>query len=163
MNREELIKNIRKEGCHLAELVHDLIRRAVTEDEEILGKYLKSKEIEVKNTGVPTVEYSCYIVTDRKFVRIFASESEYWFRVCPLNRFMGLEEKNLPRWGGIDVDDIDVFVKAGFPGELEVKIYFDVTGEDLRQVTLVSEGLENRKIKEFVSATMAAISALQKK
>ena len=45
-----------------------------------------------------------------------------------------------------------------------VKICFDVTDEGLRQITLESEEpAENRKIKEFVSDFMTAVSGLHKR
>lgn len=160
MTREELIKSISKEReCHLAEIVHDLIKRAISKDEKVEGRYLKALTVEVKERGVPTKQYDYYVVTESKFVRIFTSESEYWSKLCPLDKFVGAEEKNLPEWGGISVEDVDVFIKAGSPGEMQVKIHFDVSDEDLRQITFTSkETVEKKRIKEFVSCVTTAVS-----
>jgi len=166
MNIDELIKSINKDTCHVWMLVHDLIARVITETEEILGTYLKTEkvEVEIKERKIQTVRYDFYFVTNRNFVRIFASEGKYWFKTCPLNRFMGLEEKNSPKWGGISIKDIDIFVAAGLPGKLQVKMCFDVTDEGLREITLESEEpAENTKIKEFVSDFMTAVSGLHKR
>lgn len=160
MTREELIKSINRSECHLPEVVHDLIKRAISKDEKVEGKYLEALTVE-REKKIPGKQYSYYIVTDCKFVRIFASESEYWFKLCSLDKFMGLEEKNLPDLGMFGVEDIDLFIDAGFPGEMQVKIHFDVSDEDLRQITFTSkEAVEKKRIKEFVSCVTTAVSNL---
>jgi len=162
MKRDQMIEEIRKKKeCHLVEIVEDLVSRAVTKDENISWRCLEKEVVELKEKGISTMVYSYYFVTNRNFVRIFASENEYWYKLCPLNRFMGLEENNLPEERPID--HMDYFVKAGFPGELKVKIYFDVADEGLRQVQLESKGVnEKKEIKKLISTLMTAVSALDK-
>jgi hypothetical protein len=81
---------------------------------------------------------------------------------------MGIEEKNFADWGGIAVEDLDTFAKAGFPGKMQVNIYFDVTDEGLRRVGLESKEdserreADKKEIKKLISALMTAVSALDK-
>lgn len=169
MKREEMIEEIKKKKeCHLVEIVEDLVSRAMTKDEDISGKYLEKENVELKEKGIGSKAYNYYFVTNRNFVRIYASENEYWYKVCPLNRFTGIEEKNFADWGGIAVDDIDTFAKAGFPGKMQVNIYFDVADEGLPQVRLESKEdnerreADKKEIKKFVSALMTAVSGLRR-
>jgi len=159
MTREELIKSISKRECHIPEVVHDLIRRAISEDEKVEGRYLKALTVEIKEKKISTKQYDYYVVTESKFVRIHASELELWFKLCPLDKFMGLEEKTLPDLSVFGVEDIDLFIDAGFPGEMQVKIHFGVSDEDLHQITFTSkEPVEKKRIKEFVSCVATAVS-----
>lgn len=50
MNRDELIQEVKQE-CSLASNVNFLIPRAITEGEEILGKYLEYEEVEAPEKG----------------------------------------------------------------------------------------------------------------
>lgn len=150
MTREELIKEV-KEECHVGGNVNFLIPEVITESEEILGKFLERKQVEApENKGIKTMNYDYYIVTNRKFVRIFASDTECWYKACLLDRFRKIEEKIL------------------IPGTLEVNIHFDVTDKDLCEIKFISERTETsdirvkrqREIKNFVSGLMKATSKL---
>jgi len=148
MSRDELIQEVKKE-CHLEGCVNSLISEVITEGEEILGKFLDRRKVEApEKRGITTMNYDYYIVTGRKFVRIFASDTECWYKVCLLDRFVGVEEK------------------ISIPASLEVNVDFDVTDNELRQIKFISERTEpsdrreirQREIKKFVSALMTAVS-----
>lgn len=146
MNRDELIEQV-KEECPLDTDVNVLITRAITEDEEIFGKYLEYKEVKApEGKGMTTNNYDYYIVTDRKFVRIFTSNKECWYKVCPLDRFMGLEEK---------------FLNAE---SQELNVHFDVSDKELRQIKIKIERTDKHRekkenrIEKFMPALMKAVS-----
>lgn len=148
MNRDELIQEVKKE-CHLGGCVNSLISEVITEGEEILGKFLDRRKVEApEKRGITTMNYDYYIVTASKFIRIFASDTEYWYKVCRLDRFMEVEEK-MP-----------------VPGSLELNIYFDVTDKGLREIKFISERTEpsdrreirQREIRKLASVLMKAVS-----
>jgi len=148
MTREDLIQEIKRE-CQLKDEdpVIFLIPRAITEAEEVLGKYYEYKEVEATKRGpIPTGNYEYYIVTDSKFVKIFTSKKECWYKVCPLDKFIGIEEKFL------------------ITESQELNVQFDVPDNELRQIKFKIERanahreIKERRIEEFVSALAKAVS-----
>lgn len=165
MNKEELFKEIKKE-CHLGGTVEKLISRATVDGEEIFGKYAERSEYEIGEHKIKSMEYNYYFVTDCKFLRIFVSDLEYWYKTCSLDRFLWLEEKKLPAREQIihAVDVNKALLEDGFPGELEIGIYFDLGDKDLSKIIFKSGEVATKpQIKNFASAVVTAISGLHKK
>ncbi len=165
MNKEELFKEIKRE-CHLGGAVEKLISRATVNDEEIFGKYAERSKYEIEEGKIKSMKYNYYFVTDCKFLRIFVSDLEYWYKTCSLNRFLWLEEKNLPAREKI-IQAVDVnkaLFEDGFPGELEIGIYFDLDDKDLSKIRFKSGQVTNKaQIKNFGAAVVTAVSGLHKK
>ena len=144
------------------QLLYYLADKAISKDEKIFGKYLKIEPFEKKEIGLKAEQYTYLLVTTRNFIIVFVCQEKCWYKVCPLNNFKTLNEDYLPS-KIIDGMNIESFIADHFPGKTKVEIHFDVNDKDLKQITLETDKVpERKKIEDFILAFRDALYSLNK-